>query len=144
MVFLITLPQKKNRQNPNMGCIDASRRQLQSVIKLGSKIILRRKYGYFTLLTKTWVLVLGAFTSLCTYLPPPTPRRTDARMGLPTYPHGSAACHYPTLEKKRNPAPRARGPRSPVGAGGRDISACIITPPASLHRLKVLNLSYVN
>jgi hypothetical protein len=39
------------------------------------------------------------------YLPTHTPRRTNARMGLPTYPHRSAAYYYPTqLEKKRNPA----------------------------------------
>ena len=37
------------------------------------------------------------------YLPTPTPRRTNAGMGLPTYPHRSAGYYYPTLEKKRNP-----------------------------------------
>ena len=37
------------------------------------------------------------------YLPTPTPRRTNARMGLPSYPHRSSAPHYPTLEKIRNP-----------------------------------------
>ena len=33
----------KSRQSPNMGSIDASRRQVQSVIKLGLKYIFRRK-----------------------------------------------------------------------------------------------------
>jgi hypothetical protein len=37
-LFLITLPKKKDRQDLKMGCIDASRRQLQSVLKIGTKL----------------------------------------------------------------------------------------------------------
>jgi hypothetical protein len=35
LVVLITLPQKNDRQDLKLGCIDASRRQLQSVLKIG-------------------------------------------------------------------------------------------------------------
>jgi hypothetical protein len=35
LVSLITLPPKKDRQDLKLGCIDASRRQLQSVLKIG-------------------------------------------------------------------------------------------------------------
>jgi hypothetical protein len=38
LVSLITLP-KNGRQELKMGCTDASRRQLQSVLKIGSKLI---------------------------------------------------------------------------------------------------------
>jgi hypothetical protein len=35
LVFLITLPKKKDRQDLKMSCTDVSRRQLQSVLKIG-------------------------------------------------------------------------------------------------------------
>jgi hypothetical protein len=34
LVFLITLPKKNDRQDLKMGCTDASRRQLQSMLKI--------------------------------------------------------------------------------------------------------------
>ena len=48
-------------------CIDVSRRQLQSAIKLGSKIF-SKKYGYFTLHTKGSKLLLYATAPLCSAL----------------------------------------------------------------------------
>jgi hypothetical protein len=39
---------KNDRQDLKMGCTDASRRQLQSVLKLGSKLIFGRNYGNFS------------------------------------------------------------------------------------------------
>jgi hypothetical protein len=54
--------------NSNMGCIDASRRQLQSVIKIRVHNIFLRKHGYLTLHTKGSELLPYAFTSLWEHL----------------------------------------------------------------------------